>query len=157
MLLFVACSKGNKTKIEEANELINQKKFKESIELLTEVVNSKDENFSPIALRILGQIYQQHSMTEVPYYESQSIAQRYFYQVYEQYPNSEDSPKSLFMSAYLLANELNQFDEAKRQYKLFLEKFPNHELSASAKVELENIGLTPEEILNKNLMKSDAN
>jgi hypothetical protein len=30
-----------------------------------------------------------------------------------------------------------------------LEKYPNHELAASAQSELDNLGLTPEEILQK--------
>jgi hypothetical protein len=38
---------------------------------------------------------------------------------------------------------------------LFIEKYPDHELAASAKEELENMGLTPEEILQKNLAKSN--
>ena len=36
-----------------------------------------------------------------------------------------------------------------------METFPDHELAASAKEELDNMGLTPEEILRKNIAKGE--
>ena len=36
------------------------------------------------------------------------------------------------------------------RYNLFLEKYPSHPLAVSAKEELNNMGLTPEEILKQN-------
>lgn len=156
-LLFISCAKNYDKKLNEAEELINQGKFKESIELLKEVANANDKKLSPIALKKLAVIYQQNSVEGINYIESQKIAQKYFYQIFDKYPEYEEAPKSLFMSAYLLANELNQFDEATKQYNLFIEKYPNDELFESAKIELENIGLSPEEILKRRISKTDAN
>jgi len=36
-----------------------------------------------------------------------------------------------------------------------METFPEHDLAASAKEELDNMGLTPEEILQKNIAKEE--
>ena len=157
LILFIACSKNYEKNLAEADKLIEQKDFKKAIELLKEATSSDDEKISVSALKKIATIYQQNSLPEINYSESQKIAQKYFYQIFERFPNSEDAPKSLFMSAYLLSNELKQYDLATKQYNLFLEKYPDHELAASAKIELENIGLSPEEILQKNLNKSNAN
>jgi hypothetical protein len=59
------------------------------------------------------------------------------------------------MSGFVLANELNDYEQATETYNLFLDKFPNHDLATSAKEEVENMGLSPEEILKKNLAKED--
>jgi len=61
----------------------------------------------------------------------------------------------LFMAGFVLANELNMYNEATETYNYFIEKFPEHELAASAKEELDNMGLTPEEILRKNIARGE--
>ena len=53
----------------------------------------------------------------------------------------------LFMAGFILANDLQDFDSAKETYELYLEKYPNGQLADDARVELENLGKTPEEIL----------
>jgi TolA-binding protein len=74
-------------------------------------------------------------------------AVRYYKKVFDEHPNSLQAPASLFMSGFILANELKNYKQAKIIYNLFLQKFPNHELAASAREELNNLGLSPEEIL----------
>jgi len=58
------------------------------------------------------------------------------------------------MKAFIQANELQDYDAAKQTYQLFLQKFPNDEMTPSAKAELETIGLAPEEILKRNSQAS---
>ena len=55
----------------------------------------------------------------------------------------------MFSTGFIYANNLNQVDSARAAYTLFLEKYPQSELAASAKGELENLGRTPEEIIGK--------
>ena len=55
------------------------------------------------------------------------------------------------MAGFISANELNNFDEATSIYKQFLKEYPDNELAASAQAELDNMGLSPEEILQKKL------
>ncbi|MCS7054286.1 MAG: hypothetical protein NZM09_11225 [Ignavibacterium sp.] len=157
LLFIVSCSKNYNEEIKKAEDLISKNKYKEAVEVLKKVSDADDEKFSPVALSILGRIYQQHNLTDIQFKESQKIAQKYYYQIFEEYPKSNLAPKGLFMSAFILANELNEFEQAKKQYQLFLEKFPNDELAPSAKVELENVGLPPEMILNKRLNSSNEN
>jgi hypothetical protein len=51
------------------------------------------------------------------------------------------------MSGFIEANNLHQFDEATKTYRIFLEKYPDHELAESAKQELNTMGQAPDEIL----------
>ena len=51
------------------------------------------------------------------------------------------------MAGFILANDLEDLDEAKSTYELYLEKYPNGQLADDARVELENLGKSPEEIL----------
>lgn len=59
--------------------------------------------------------------------------------------------RSMFMLGYLYANELKNepgaLEKAKKYYEMFLKEFPDHELAQSVKIELENLGKDPNEII----------
>jgi TolA-binding protein len=67
------------------------------------------------------------------------------------YPSSPMAPVSLFMIGFLYNNEIRQFDKAAACYREFLDRYPDHELAGSARAELENIGKSPEQIIEKQL------
>jgi len=50
------------------------------------------------------------------------------------------------MVGYVQANILNDIDQARITYKIFLEKFPDHELTPSVQFELDNLGRDINEI-----------
>ncbi len=58
----------------------------------------------------------------------------------ENYPNSENNSKALFMIGFILANDLKQYDEAKKYYVEFTTKYPEHELADDALYEIETLG-----------------
>lgn len=150
---LIACSKSPQDNYNEAVELIKNKNYPEAISKLEELINKNDKELSPKALIELATLYHNKTLTDLSETESAEKAQYYFYTVYERYPEYPDAPKSLFMSAFILANELNKYDDATKLYNLFIEKYPNHELVSSAKEELEFIGLSPEEILQKKISR----
>ena len=65
----------------------------------------------------------------------------------EKYPDDEKSPTTLFIKGFLLEQEFEEEDEARKMYEQFLEKYPNHEMASSAKFLLDNMGKSDEEIL----------
>ncbi|MCW9065762.1 MAG: hypothetical protein OQJ78_05645, partial [Ignavibacteriaceae bacterium] len=71
------------------------------------------------------------------------------------YPSSEYAPSGLFMAGFISANELNNYEAATIIYQQFLKEYPNNELAASAQAELDNMGLSPEDILKKNMAKEN--
>ena len=63
------------------------------------------------------------------------------------HPDSEYSPMALFMIGYINANEIKDYERAKKVYAEFLEKYPTSELANSVKFELENMGKSPDELI----------
>ena len=53
----------------------------------------------------------------------------------------------MFVIGFIYNNNLQMLDSARAAYLAFLQRFPNHDLSASAKFELENLGRTPDAII----------
>jgi len=119
-------------------------------ELLTEF---PDDTLAPITTAKIASMYQNKLVPNIAEIESFRKAAELFKSIYQKFPDSEQSPTGLFMAGFVEANELNDFDSATKTYNLFIEIYPDHELVVSAKEELENMGLTPEEILQKNLSR----
>jgi tetratricopeptide (TPR) repeat protein len=65
----------------------------------------------------------------------------------KEYPENEKSATSLFFMGFIYENHLKDLDKAKESYLLFIEKFPNHELVKDARMSVQNLGKTPEQII----------
>lgn len=67
------------------------------------------------------------------------------------YPDYRKSGASLFMEGFIYETSLNNKDKAKEKYREFIEKYPNHALTASAQASLDqlNANLTDEELIRK--------
>ncbi len=63
-----------------------------------------------------------------------------FKHIVEYYPQGKRAAESLFMIGFINANDLKKYDEAKKYYSEFINKYPKHELAPSAKYELANLG-----------------
>lgn len=63
-----------------------------------------------------------------------------FKSLIEEYPEGENTPNTMFMIGFINANHLENLEEAKKYYNMFMEKYPDHELVSSAKYELETLG-----------------
>lgn len=150
-LLIISCSKtSDQEYFDQAKKLLDENKITEAVTSLESLVSEYPESeIAPQALVQLAQIYQNQLDKNIKPKESFEKAEEYFMQVYEKYPDSEEAPKALFMSGFILANDLQNYDKATTSYNLFLEKYPSHPLAVSAKEELDNMGLTPEEILKR--------
>ena len=58
----------------------------------------------------------------------------------ENYTDGKRHAESLFMLGFINANDLQDFEEAKKYYSIFVEKYPQHELADDAQYELDNLG-----------------
>ncbi len=56
------------------------------------------------------------------------------------YPNGHRAPESLFMLGFINANDLKKYDEARKYYTEFIQKYPKHELADDAQYELKTMG-----------------
>ena len=147
--IVIGCSKKNADDyLKSAEDNLKNNKVQEAVSELEGFMSEYAEHEkAPEVLAKLASVYQNRMIKNIPEQESLLKAVEFYKKVFMEYPKSTLAPTSLFMSGFILANELKKFDAAKTQYELFLEKFPKHELAESAREELKNLGLSPEEIL----------
>ena len=134
--------------------LVEQKNIPEAVAAYEQLLREYPKStFADSTLYNLASIYQYVMVPNLNKKESLLKAAEYFKRIYDEYPDRGLAPAGLFMCGYIQANELKDFDAATKTYKLFIEKFPDSEFAVSAKAELDNMGLAPEEILKKNLAR----
>jgi TolA-binding protein len=156
--IFIGCSskKSDEELFNEAKTNTEEGKIPEAVATYEELIKEyPDSKSAPEALTNLASIYQNKLVKNISETESLQEAAKLFRQIYDVYPESEFAPMGLFMAGFVLANELDMYNEATETYNLFMKTFPEHELAGSAKEELDNMGLTPEEILQKNIAKEE--
>lgn len=68
-------------------------------------------------------------------------------QLYGDYGSYEKAPQALFLAGFIYENDLKNLDKAKEIYNTFMKKYPSHELAASVKFSLENLGKPADEII----------
>lgn len=151
-IIFLSCSKtSDQEYLAQSEKLIKENKVTEAIKTLETLVSEyPDSKFAPKALVELGGIYQNQKVNGVVKRQSIEKAEQCFYQVYEKYPESEEAPLALFQAGFLLDNALNNYDEAKKIYNLFLEKYPDNKNAVVVKQSLDILGLDPGDIIKKN-------
>jgi len=76
-----------------------------------------------------------------------AMAIEYFNRILLTYHGYSKLPYCLFMQAYILENQMNQYDQAKSRYQEFIDKYPNHILVKDAKASIENMGKPIEELM----------
>ena len=156
LLLFFSCSskKSDKELFDEAQMDLKEQKFPEAVVAFDEIINDHPESeLAPEALSQLASIYQNKQIKSLSDRENLDKAILLFKKLHDDYPKSEYAPSGLFMAGFINANELKNYEEATALYKQFLTEYPDDELAVSAKAELDNMGLSPEEILIKNMAK----
>lgn len=155
--VLISCStKSDKEIFDHATKLLEESKIPESISEFEKLVAEFPESeLAPKALIQLAGIYHGKKLPALSARVSLEKADSIFYLVYQRFPESNDAPLGLFMSGFIQANELEDYQKATATYNTFLKKYPEHEMAISAKQELENMGLTPEEILRKNVTKQE--
>ena len=158
LLFIVGCSskKSDKELFDEAQKNLKEDKIPEAVMAFEEIINDhSDSELAPEALSQLASLYQNKSVKSLSERENLEKAIILFKKLHDEYPKSEYAPSGLFMAGFINANELQNYPEAEKLYKQFLEKYPDNELAASAQAELDNLGLSPEEILQKNMAKEN--
>ncbi len=88
--------------------------------------------------------------------ESLDLYNRIIYQ----YPDYKKAPECLFLEGYIYENYFQQFGKAKEIYESFLAKYPNHDFADDARISIENMGKSPEELIKsfeeKNKLQKDT-
>ena len=151
MCLAFACQSDQKIHLDKIYDLqlqlvnADQKKNLEvTQELVSEMENYikkyTDSTTMPDYYMQLGDLYT-HSL-QLP------VKGLYFFQkVYNDFPNYEKAEIALFYQGFVLENYLGQQEQAKTVYESFLNKYPQHELSETVKLSIQNLGIPIEELV----------
>ncbi|MBR9831159.1 tetratricopeptide repeat protein [Acidiluteibacter ferrifornacis] len=67
--------------------------------------------------------------------------------VYEDYPEFEKRPYSLFLQAFINENNLGKLEEARVIYEKFIADYPDHPMADDAQYSLDNLGKSPDELI----------
>ena len=154
VLLFACSSHKDQALFNSATEKSKAKNYSEALKDYQKIINDySGSDKVPESIFSVAVMYHMYQIPNISKDESLRKAVEYYQKLYQQFPKDERAPKALFMSGFIQANELGNTDAARSAYQEYLNKFPNHELAAAAKTELDNLGKTPEEILKEKTAK----
>lgn len=152
-VLLTGCSKKSEEELFYAGQKnVQEGKYTEAVDAYETLV--KDYPQSPRAPKVLfeiGKLYQGKAVKNISETESLKKAAEYYSRIFKEYPKSAEAATALFMAGFIQANYLRDFNSATASFKQFLSSYPNHEMVPSAQAELDNMGLSPDEILKKKL------
>lgn len=110
------------------------------------VDKNPDDTKTPEYLFKMGEIYQFHQQYDKGIATYQTII--------DKYPNYEKTPQAMFLMAFAYENYVKDINKAKTAYESFLQKYPTHQLAKDAQFSLDNLGKTPEEVMDMILKKN---
>lgn len=144
--------KTDKDIYESAIENIENEKYAEALSLFEVIVSEyPNSEFYKDALLQTGELLQGNVNKSIPFKESQKKAINCYRLYHSKFQGDPKAAQILFMIGFIQANKLDELDSARVTYTKFLELYPDAEMATSAKSELENLGLTPDEILAKKI------
>jgi len=151
LFLVVSCSnKTDQEYFDQATKELKENKVTAAIATLqTLLIEHPKSKLGAKALIQIASIYESEKVPNKSRKDSFDSAQKFLMEVYEKYPSDAEAPNALFKCAFILANELEDYDKATKVYKLFIEKYPDHEYAAIAKDELDIMGIPPEDLLKR--------
>ncbi|MBU0765473.1 MAG: tetratricopeptide repeat protein [Bacteroidetes bacterium] len=76
-----------------------------------------------------------------------SQAIMYFNHVETKYPQSERAALSIFMQAFVYETVVRNLNKAEEYYRKFIDKYPDHEFANDARISIEQLGMSPEELI----------
>jgi TolA-binding protein len=151
VIIFGGChKKSDADYLAMANECVQKQDIPGAIAACENLVKEfPDGALAPQALYTMGRIYQDKLDKNLPYDGADRKAIVCYQQVVEKYPKASQAPAALFNIGFLYTNELNDLAKGKAAYEQYIKDYPNDQLVPAAKSELENLGLSPDEILNR--------
>lgn len=67
----------------------------------------------------------------------------------KEYPDYPRTQAALFVKAFIFETRYNNLDMAKKLYEQYLSQYPDGEFANDCRASIENLGLTPEELVKK--------
>lgn len=81
---------------------------------------------------------------------------RRFQDLYNIYPNYNKRPESIFICGFIFDTHLQDSVNADYHYRKFIKEYPNHKLYQEAKIALENLGKSADELVKEFEIKNKS-
>lgn len=152
-LFVVGCSlNSDKDYFESAQKSLDAEKYSDALDNFQKIVDEYPESeHYKFALLKTGELSQGYVDKSLSKEESYLKAVKVYTEFQKKHPNDSKASQTLFMIGFIQANELMNDEAARAAYSKFLKLYPDSEMAESAKAEIENLGLTPDEILKKQI------
>ncbi len=75
------------------------------------------------------------------------LAVKIFERILNDYPDYEKAPESLFLMGFTFEERVENLDKAREVYQQFIDTYPDHEFTDDARLSIENLGVSPEELI----------
>ena len=138
--------------MKQAKSAIEQKKYTDAVKAYETLLSEfPKDSLAPEALYQLSSLYQNKFVPGLDGNASTEKAVTIFRSVFDKYPDSKQAPNCLFMCGFLQSNELNKYSDATITYNTFLQNFSKSDMAPAAKYELDNMGLTPGQVLEQKI------
>jgi N-acetylmuramoyl-L-alanine amidase len=72
-----------------------------------------------------------------------------FKRIQENYPKHHYAEEAMFLTGFVYENHMGNIAKAKATYQEFIEKYPKSELAEDAQFAIENLGISPEDIIKR--------
>jgi len=77
-----------------------------------------------------------------------------FGRLIQKYPEHSNAPFALFLQGFIYENQVGDPAKARPYYESFLKKYPDHPIASDVSFSLENLGKTPEQLIQEFESKS---
>ncbi len=75
------------------------------------------------------------------------MAIEYYKRIVDSWPGYSKVGYCIFLQAFILENDLKQYDQATKAYEDFLNRFPDHVLAKDARMSIQNMGKPIEQLI----------
>lgn len=156
-IILASCANKKEEKIRMLSKITKmEKQFTQSI---------NNQKIDPVLVRDLAQEYITFSSTfasdtnsprmiykaailNLKYIADNNKAIDLFIKLKEKYPRFSETPMALYTAAYIYNDVLKDSEKAKECYELLIKDYPDHYLAKEAKVLIQFVGKSDEQLLN---------
>ena len=149
--LVVACQSDQEIHLDKINDL--------QLQLVDAELKTNLEVAQKLVVEMENYVSKYPDSTTIPYYYMQlgdlythalqlPVKGLFFFQkVNADFPNYEKAAVALFYQGFVLENYLGQQEQAKAVYESFLVAYPQHELSETVMLSIQQLGIPLEELV----------
>lgn len=137
----------------DSNAFIDKEKAKVLAEMYVDLAALTGDS-----LKAAGYLYKAADLSMNSGYPERAI--ELFSRIRHEHPKYAKNPECLFLTGFILENQLSDYQGAERYYRQFIDLYPDHDLADDARLLLDYLGIPPEELLKiieeKNAVQPEA-